>query len=83
MTTETPSPVTPRDLFLAREFSDTEAQGYLADRGFREPLAADAHLQQLADNLPTRLALGELADVLLDTLIEAPDPDAALAGFCR
>ena len=83
MTTETPSPVTPRDLFLARALSDTEAQGYLAERGFREPVAADAHLQQLADDLPTRLALGELADVLLDTLIEAPEPDSALVGFCR
>ena len=33
--------------------------------------------------MPTRLALGELADLLLETLLGAPDPDAALAGFCR
>ena len=83
MTTYPPLPVTPRDLFLARELSDSHARAYLAERGFREPVAADEHLQQLADDLPTRLALGELAEVLLDTLIDAADPDAALVGFCR
>ena len=83
MTTDTPTPITPRDLFLARDLSDSEAKGYLAERGFRQPAEADTHLQQLADDLSTRLALGELADVLLDTLLDAPDPDAALVGFCR
>ena len=83
MTTYPPLPVTPRDLFLARELSDSHARTYLAERGFREPVAADEHLQQLADDLSTRLALGELAEVLLDTLIDAADPDAALVGFCR
>ena len=83
MTTDAPAPVTPRDLFLARHLSDTEARRYLGERGFREPVEADAHLQQLADDLQTRLALGDLADVLLDTLVDAPDPDAALVGFCR
>ena len=83
MTTDTPTPITPRDLFLARALSDSEAKGYLAERGFRQPAEADTHLQQLADDLSTRLALGELADVLLDTLLDAPDPDAALVGFCR
>ena len=73
----------PRDLFLAKELSETRAQQYLAERGFRDPAAADEHLQQLADDISTRLALGELADVLLDTLVGAPDPDAALVGFCR
>ena len=73
----------PRDLFVAQELSDTRAQQYLAERGFRDPAAADEHLQQLADDISTRLALGELADVLLDTLVGAPDPDAALVGFCR
>ena len=77
------SPVTPRDLFLARELSEEAAQQYLAARGFRDPTAADQHLQQLADDLQMRLALGALADRLLETLVEAPDPDAALVGFCR
>ena len=75
--------VVPRDLFVAQELSETRAQQYLAERGFRDPAAADEHLQQLADDISTRLALGELADVLLDTLVGAPDPDAALVGFCR
>ena len=81
--TEDPADVTPRDLFLASELSEDAAHQYLASRGFRDPSDADHHLQQLADDLPTRLALGELAGVLLETLTEAPDPDGALVGFCR
>lgn len=76
-------PLTARDLFLARHLSEEDAQQYLRARGFRDPLSADTHLQQLADDLPTRLALGDLAECLLDSLTEAPDPDAALVGFCR
>ncbi len=76
-------PVDPRDLFLARDLEETRARQYLAERGFRDPAGADERLQQLADDLQTRLALGELADLLLETLLEAPDPDAALTGLCR
>ena len=76
-------PTTARDLFLARDLSDIQAQAYLSAQGFRDPVSADAHLQQLADDLPSRLALGELADLLIETLVDAPDPDAALVGFCR
>ena len=72
-----------RDLFLARDLTEAEAQQYLAAHGFRDPAAADDQLQQLADDLPTRLALGELAGLLIETLTEAPDPDAAVVGFCR
>ena len=75
--------VTPRDIFLARELSEADARAYLADRGFRHAAEADRHLQQLAEDLPTRQALGALADALFDTLTRAPDPDAALVGFCR
>ena len=78
MPTDAPSPVTPRDLFLARDLSDQAAQDYLAAHGFRDPVAADTHLQQLAADLPTRLALGGLAESLLSSLTEAADPDAAL-----
>ena len=74
---------TPRDLFLSRDLTEAEAHGYLAALGFRDPATADELLQQLADDLPTRLALGELADLLIETLTEAADPDAAVAGFCR
>ena len=73
----------PRDLFLSRDLTEAEAHGYLAAHGFRDPATADELLQQLADDLPTRLALGELADLLIETLTEAADPDAAVAGFCR
>ena len=77
------APVTPRDLFLSRDLTEAEAHRYLAAHGFRDPAAADELLQQLADDLPVRLALGELADLLIETLTEAADPDAAVAGFCR
>ena len=77
------APIPARDLFLSRDLTEAEAHGYLAARGFRNPAAADELLQQLADDLPTRLALGELADLLIETLTEAADPDAAVAGFCR
>ena len=75
--------VTARDIFLAQKLSEADAQAYLADRGFRHAADADRHLQQLAEDLPTRQALGALADTLFDTLTRAPDPDAALVGFCR
>ena len=72
-----------RDLFLSRDLTEAEARRYLAARGFRNPDAADEQLQQLADDLPSRLALGELADLLIETLTESADPDAAVARFCR
>ncbi len=37
----------------------------------------------MADDLPVREAMGELAGPLLETLQRAPDPDAALVGFSR
>ena len=77
------APIAARDLFLARDLTEAEAQQYLAAHGFRNPAAADEQLQHLADDLPTRLALGELAGLLIETLTEAPDPDAATVGFCR
>ena len=73
----------PRDLFLSRDLSEADARQYLQTRGFRDPESADRLLQQLADDLPTCLALGNLAERLLDCLIGAPDPNAALVWFCR
>lgn len=77
------APITARDLFLSRDLTEADAHRYLAAHGFRDPAGTDERLQQLADDLPTRLALGELADLLIETLAEAADPDAAAAGFCR
>ena len=78
-----PNTLTPRDIFLAAELSAEEAARLLEARGLRDGAAADRHLQQLADDLTSRLALGNLAELLLDTLSTTPDPDAALIGFCR
>ena len=75
--------LTPRDVFLAAELSADAAGRFLERYGPRDGETADQHLQQLADDLPSRLALGDLAPTLLDVLSTTPDPDAALVGFCR
>ena len=76
-------PVTPRDIFLAPQLAPEDAARFLEGYGLRDGAAADGHLQDLAAELPTRLALADLAGMLFDTLATAPDPDAAVAGFCR
>ena len=75
--------LTPRDVFLAKELPADAAARFLERYGARDGEAADQHLQELADDLPSRLALGELAPTLFDILSTTPDPDAALVGFCR
>ncbi len=77
------SATTARDLFLSNDLTEAGAQAYLASRGFSDPKAADEHLQALAQDLPTRLALGEVADVIIDALADSGDPDGALVGLTR
>jgi glutamate-ammonia-ligase adenylyltransferase len=83
MTSSPPPRVTARDLFLSADLTDDDARTYLASRGFRDPVAADEHLQAMAADLPTRHALGAVAETLLDALSVAADPDVALVGFTR
>ncbi len=78
-----PDIVTARDIFLAAQLAPERAAAFLESRGLRDGAAADTHLQQLAQDLPSRLALGEMADMLFDAFVTTPDPDAALVGFCR
>ena len=78
-----PHAVTPQDIFLSRDLTEDAAAAFLEQYGLRDGAAADQQLQQLADDLPSRQALGALADMLLDVVASAPDPDAALLGFCR
>ncbi|MYI75112.1 MAG: hypothetical protein F4057_07265, partial [Acidobacteria bacterium] len=75
--------LTPRDIFLAPHLATADAAAFLEGFHLREGAAADAHLQQLAEDLTTRLALANLAGMLFDALATTPDPDAALLGFCR
>ena len=82
MPTETRA-VTPQDVFLSPDLTEEEASAFLARYGLRDGAAADQQLQQLADDLSSRRALGALADMLFDAVATAPDPDAALVGFCR
>ena len=83
MTPSPTPPVTARDLFLSADLTDDDARTYLASCGFRDPVAADEHLQALATDLPTRHALGAVAETLLDALSASADPDCALVGFTR
>ncbi len=78
-----PHAVTPQDIFLSRDLTAAAAAACLERYGLRDGAAADQQLQQLADDLPSRQALGALAGMLLDVVASAPDPNAALLGFCR
>ena len=78
-----PHAVKPQDIFLSRDLTEDAAAAFLERYGLREGASADQQLQQLADDLPSRQALGALAGMLLDVIASAPDPDAALLGFCR
>lgn len=77
------SQVSPSDLFLSPDLTEERAWAYLAARGFRDPAAADLHLQSMAEDLGARERLAHLAADLLDALLQTPDPDAALVGFSR
>ena len=76
-------PVAARELYLSADLSDDDAREYLRSRGFRDAVTADEHLQALATDLPTRHALGAIAETLLDALSASADPDGALVGFTR
>lgn len=68
---------TPSDLFLSPDLTEAEARAYLQSLGFRDTAAVDQCLQQMADDLVVREALGRLATELIPALLESPDPDAA------
>ena len=75
--------LSPSDLFLSPDLTEERAQEYLASIGFRDPAAADHHLQAMAEDLPVRETLASVAGVLLDALVATPNPDAALVAFTR
>ena len=60
-----PNPLTPRNIFLSPDLTSSDAASFLEGYGLRDSAAADQHLQQLADDLTTRVALGNLAGMLL------------------
>ena len=78
-----PNAVTPRDIFLGPDLAPEAAARFIEGFGVRDGAAADRHLQELADDLTIRLALGDLAQLLFDEIATTPDPDAAVVGFCR
>ena len=60
------NPLTPRDIFLSPDLTSSDAASFLEGYDLRDSAAADQYLQQLADDLTTRVALGNLAGMLLD-----------------
>ena len=72
---------TPADLFLSPDLTEAQARAYLESLGFRDPAAADDYLQKMADDLVVREALGRLAPDLISSLLESPDPDAAIESL--
>jgi len=71
------------DLFLSATLSAEDAAGYLASRGFHDPVLADERLQLMAGELVVRESLGAMAEQLIAALGRSPDPDRALAGLSR
>jgi len=71
----------PSDLFLSPDLSEEDARGYLRALGFRDPEGTDRLLQEMAEDMAMRQALGRIAGDLLPALLESPDPDAAVAGL--
>ena len=68
----------PSDLFLSPDLTEADARAYLGSLGFRDPAAVDEHLQGMANDMVIREALGRLAADLLPSILESPDPDAAV-----
>lgn len=68
---------------MSPDLTEEQAQGYLQSLGFRDPAAADRHLQEMADDLAVREALAGLAASLVEALKRTPDPDAAVVGLSR
>jgi glutamate-ammonia-ligase adenylyltransferase len=72
---------TPADLFISPDLTEDQARAYLQSLGFRNPAAADSCLQKMADDPVAREALGRIASDLISSLLESPDPDAAVEGL--
>ena len=73
----------PSDLFLSPDLTEEQARAYLQSLGFRDPAAVDEHLQSMAGDLVVREALGRLAPDLLPSILESPNPDAAVAAIAQ
>jgi glutamate-ammonia-ligase adenylyltransferase len=74
---------TPSDLFLSPDLTEEQARAYLQSLGFRDAVAADEHLQRMADDPVVREALGRLAPDLLPAVLESPNPDTAVAAIAH
>jgi glutamate-ammonia-ligase adenylyltransferase len=72
-----------KDLLLAPQLEREDIQALLAPYGFADPLKADASLQAIADEPPTRAQLARLLEELLYCVSRSADPDLALTYMER
>src|SRR5262245_65583949 len=72
-----------KDLLLAPGLDPHQAIALLKPYGFKEPAKADANLQTLADDAPSRRSLADILEELLDNASQSADPDQALNYFER
>ena len=73
----------PGSVFFRRTSPTTTHEPISRHAGSKTPWPPTKHLQALATDLPTRHALGGVAETLLDALSASADPDGALVGFTR
>src|SRR5262245_16665164 len=72
-----------KDLLLAARLDPEQVIALLSPYGFKEPARADANLQALADDAPSRQSLADILEELLDNASQSADPDQAFNYFER
>jgi glutamate-ammonia-ligase adenylyltransferase len=76
-------PLNIKDLLLAPRLDPEQVMTLLSPYGFKEPAGADANLQAMADDIPSRQSLADILEELLDNASQSADPDQALNYFER
>jgi glutamate-ammonia-ligase adenylyltransferase len=77
------APLNIKDLLLAPRLDQEQVIALLSPYGFKEPARADANLQALAEDAPSRQSLADILEDLLDNASQSADPDQALNYFER
>src|SRR5262245_35291841 len=77
------TPLNIKDLLLAPRLDPLQVIALLSPYGFKEPDKADANLQAMADDAPSRQLLADILEELLDNISQSAEPDQALNYFER
>ena len=73
----------PKDLVSIPGLSENEAHRLLKEYGFEDCARSHRNLQNLAGDSPLREEFAEVIELVLRTLADSADPDAALNNFDR